>query len=584
MKAKQIAAIVVAVIVAGACTKSDNITKVEPPPDDHAPVAKIDGPAASVEGSEMSFSAKSSTDPDGDPVRYQWTFGDGGVDSGDVVKHTYADNGSETVRLVVRDTQGLADTAALTIAVANAPPQIASITAPTSAVALPDSVKIDVAVSDPGKADSLTVSFDWGDGKKNTVPKAHGAHKYGTVGHYTVQVTVTDDDGASASKTAAIDVSAAPQLVDGYEVIDLGTLGGNNAIPMAMNDAAQVVGCSRTAAGKLHAFVWSNGVMRDLSPDADSSCATIITNDGVIGGITDGRFTLWRNGTPTDLGSAAGDDYSPFARIVGFMPNGDALMSYEDYGHGSHSWIWHNGARQDLGGLEGSPYSSAEAVNSKGQIVGYSAVSSYVGDHIPHAFMWENGTMRDLGVLAPRQCPDDPPRSCAAAQAVDVNESGEVIGSSADSAGSWGTRGVRWANGQIHRLGFDSAVAINNTGEIVSHDGHYRRGEVGIVDLGSLGGGGTWVIDINDASTITGSSLNAQNRRHVFVWAPGRAHLVDLGAGPRGTGGDQAVAVALNARGDILGKNLNNCSDTFGPPWYCTSTTEPYRAVLWRAK
>src|SRR5213075_2529564 len=52
-----------------------------------------------------------------------------------------------------------------------APPQIASITAPTSAVTLPDSVKIDVVVSDPGKADSLTVSFDWGDGKKNTVPK-----------------------------------------------------------------------------------------------------------------------------------------------------------------------------------------------------------------------------------------------------------------------------------------------------------------------------------------------------------------------------------------------------------------------------
>ena len=46
-----------------------------------------------------------------------------------------------------------------------------------------------------------------------------------------------------------IEVRAAPQLVDGYEVIDLGTLGGNNAIPMAMNDAAQVVGCSRSAPG-----------------------------------------------------------------------------------------------------------------------------------------------------------------------------------------------------------------------------------------------------------------------------------------------------------------------------------------------
>src|SRR3977135_1370366 len=68
----------------------------------------------------------------------------------------------------------------------------------------------------------------------------------------------------------------------GYEMIDLGTLGGNSARPFALNDAGQVVGGSSTAANAWHAFLWENGAIRDLGAGDGSSEAQRITTDGVI--------------------------------------------------------------------------------------------------------------------------------------------------------------------------------------------------------------------------------------------------------------------------------------------------------------
>ena len=587
MKAKQIAAIVVAVIVAGACTKSDNITKVEPPPDDHAPVAKIDGSTSSVEGSEVSFSAKSSTDPDGDPLRYQWTFGDAGADSGDVVKHIYADNGSETVRLVVRDTQGLADTAALTVTVANAPPQIASITAPTSAVALPDSVKIDVVVSDPGKADSLTVSFDWGDGKKNTVPKTHGAHKYGTVGHYTVQVTVTDDDGASASKTAAIEVRAAPQLVHGYEVIDLGTLGGESARPYGLNDNDAVVGASTTSNGELHAFLWKEGSIRDLAVGFPESRAEKITRDGLIAGVgimaenRGAQVFEWKNGVTTNLG-LVGIAGGPQVKITGALGN-DVLAWHESEMDRFTSAIWRSGARQSIGGLYSPSSDEAEAtgMNDSRQVVGASLMHGGHSD-IYHAFIWENGTTRDLGVLQEFTCDlnGDYP-NCGNSRANDINDKGDVVGTSWDS--DFRQHAVLWVDGVVHDLGLGIALTINDAGDIAgnsSDPGHgyfWRDGTR--TDIGSLGGA-TFVAGMNGQSTLVGTSVAAEGRLHVFVWQPGQSTVTDLGTGPSNVRSAGAVAVAINTRGDVIGYT---CDKFVEGTQFCALDAKTH-AILWKRR
>jgi probable HAF family extracellular repeat protein len=47
--------------------------------------------------------------------------------------------------------------------------------------------------------------------------------------------------------------------------IDLGNLGGSNAVTNALNNSNQVVGWSQIASGAQHAFLYSNGAMQDLN-------------------------------------------------------------------------------------------------------------------------------------------------------------------------------------------------------------------------------------------------------------------------------------------------------------------------------
>jgi probable HAF family extracellular repeat protein len=65
----------------------------------------------------------------------------------------------------------------------------------------------------------------------------------------------------------------------------LGTLGGANSYAAAVNDAGQVVGHSEIASGYDHAFLASNGILRDLGTlDGGCSYAYGINNGGAVVG------------------------------------------------------------------------------------------------------------------------------------------------------------------------------------------------------------------------------------------------------------------------------------------------------------
>jgi glucose/arabinose dehydrogenase len=54
----------------------------------------------------VTFNAVGSSDPDGDSLSYQWTFGDGAVGTGVTTSHTYTQNGIYTAFLTVNDGKG----------------------------------------------------------------------------------------------------------------------------------------------------------------------------------------------------------------------------------------------------------------------------------------------------------------------------------------------------------------------------------------------------------------------------------------------------------------------------------------------
>jgi probable HAF family extracellular repeat protein len=122
------------------------------------------------------------------------------------------------------------------------------------------------------------------------------------------------------------------------KLIDLGTLGGQQtALGFAvvgrsdrLNEYNQVAGTSQTASGDLHAFLWSDGHMRDL---------------GTLGGATSYAYGI------NDRG-----------QVVGMSERTNGELS---------AFLWQNGTMTDIGALTDSNYSLASAVNDRGQILGF---------------------------------------------------------------------------------------------------------------------------------------------------------------------------------------------------------------------
>lgn len=163
-----------------------------------------------VEGAEIAFDGGGSSDPDGDPLTYDWDFGDGtsASDAGPTPTHIYQEDGDYTVTLTASD--GTASgTDAVPVTIANAAPSVGSITAPTDPVAVNTAIDVSAAFTDPGTLDTHTATVDWGDGTvaEASVSEAGGSgtvtagHTYATAGVYTLIVTVSDDDGGVGEAT-----------------------------------------------------------------------------------------------------------------------------------------------------------------------------------------------------------------------------------------------------------------------------------------------------------------------------------------------------------------------------------------------
>jgi len=178
------------------------------PPINHAPRANAAGPYSSNEGGAVLFDGATSSDPDGDPLTYDWDFGDGTAHGTGVnPSHIYADNriGGYPVTLTVRDGGGLVGTSSATADVANVAPTVGLMSAPVDPLEIGTPVTVTAGFTDPGILDTHTGMIDWGDGSSSsaTVTEANGSgsasgsHAYTSAGVYRVSLTVTDKDGGA---------------------------------------------------------------------------------------------------------------------------------------------------------------------------------------------------------------------------------------------------------------------------------------------------------------------------------------------------------------------------------------------------
>ncbi len=171
------------------------------------PVADAGDDKTGDEGQEITFDASNSYDPDGSIVSYTWDFGDGSTATGKVVTHTYADNGVYTVTLTVKDNAGATSTDTCTATINNVPP-VADAGGPYSG-SVNEEITFDAGNSyDPGTADTLTYTWDFGDGSTATGKVV--THAYSSAGNYTVTLTVKDDDGASSTDTTYATITEQP--------------------------------------------------------------------------------------------------------------------------------------------------------------------------------------------------------------------------------------------------------------------------------------------------------------------------------------------------------------------------------------
>jgi len=154
---------------------------------------------------EVTFDASASYDPDGQIVRYEWIFGDGGLASGKVVKHTFTYAGTFSNRLIVVDNKGGVGSKVKTIEILkpNIPPVAEFTFSPTTGI-FPLEVTFDASVS--YDSDGQIVRYDWNFGDGGYGSGKVIKHTYNRWGTFFINLTVVDNRGGVGNKMKTIEV------------------------------------------------------------------------------------------------------------------------------------------------------------------------------------------------------------------------------------------------------------------------------------------------------------------------------------------------------------------------------------------
>ncbi|MGL5922085.1 PKD domain-containing protein, partial [Chroococcidiopsis sp.] len=193
----------------GAATNASVIVTVN----NAAPVINaLTGDTNVKEGDTATFSINA-TDPGNDPLTITWDFGDGTDPvSGENVTHVFNNNGNYTVTVTVTDDEGVATTSSMDVTVTNVAPTITNITGDTNTNE-GTAANFSAIATDPSN-DTLTYTWNFGDGT-DPIEGQNVTHIFTQNGNYTVNLTVTDSDGASATSNLDVTVNnVAPTITN----------------------------------------------------------------------------------------------------------------------------------------------------------------------------------------------------------------------------------------------------------------------------------------------------------------------------------------------------------------------------------
>jgi PKD repeat protein len=154
------------------------------------------------------FDGSSSKSTNGTIVSFQWKFGDdGSTASGQSVQHTFTSGGDFSVTLTASDNKGGSNSTAQVVhvtAVILAPPTI--IPSPTSASS--GQQVFFTSTTTVGSNGHAIVAYNWNFGDGTTGSGQSVSHAFAANGVYTVLLTITDDQGHTATGTQTITVGS----------------------------------------------------------------------------------------------------------------------------------------------------------------------------------------------------------------------------------------------------------------------------------------------------------------------------------------------------------------------------------------
>jgi PKD repeat protein len=167
-------------------------------------------------GVQAHFQDNGSNDPDGGTITlYEWDWDNDGVfdETGSDLYHSWTSAGIHYVQFRVTDDEGATATLASPLSVTVNPPNQAP-TALAKATPLTAQTGVQIHFQDNGSSDpdGTIVLYEW-DWDNNGTFDATGAdvyHTWASAGNYSVQMRVTDNDGATATLTSPLSITVTP--------------------------------------------------------------------------------------------------------------------------------------------------------------------------------------------------------------------------------------------------------------------------------------------------------------------------------------------------------------------------------------